>query len=213
LHKENLWQVVKKGKKKFQALCYSNDKIGDIKMKKWISLFIVMISLNTVNAVEELPLMQKTFVIETNQGTFEVELKPEIAPKTCENFSKLVAKGYYDGIVFHRIIKDFMIQGGDPTGTGRGGESIWGKKFEDEVTPAVKFNKKGLLAMANAGPNTNGSQFFITTVETPWLNLKHTIFGEVTAGYDVIKKIESAKTISDRPIEPIKIIKAYAKTQ
>ena len=179
-------------------------------MKKWLSLLTAMVSLITLNAEE---LMQKTFVIETNQGTFEVTLKPEIAPKTCENFSKLVAKGYYDGIVFHRIIKDFMIQGGDPTGTGRGGESAFGKPFEDEVTPAVKFNKQGLLAMANAGPSTNGSQFFITTVETPWLNLKHTIFGEVTKGYDVIKKIEGVKTgLGDRPIEPVKIIKAYPKT-
>ncbi len=118
-------------------------------------------------------------VMETTQGTIELELKPEIAPKACENMVKLAKKGYYDGIVFHRIIKEFMIQGGDPTGTGAGGKSVWGKPFEDECTSSVTFDKPGLLAMANAGPGTNGSQFFITTVKTPWLNGNHTIFGEV----------------------------------
>lgn len=105
-----------------------------------------------------------------------------------------------------------MVQGGDPTGTGAGGESIWGKPFADECKPTVKFDKPGLLAMANRGPATNGSQFFITTALTPWLNMKHTIFGEVTSGYEIVKKMESAPTApGDRPIEPIKIIKAYVK--
>ena len=143
-------------------------------------------------------------------GDIELELFVDIAPKTCENFIGLVKKGYYDGIIFHRVIKSFMIQGGDPTGTGRGGESLWGSKFEDEVTPDVTFDQKGILAMANAGPNTNGSQFFITVIPTPWLNMKHTIFGKVVAGYDdVIIKIENTRVgAGDKPIEEQKIIKA-----
>lgn len=152
-------------------------------------------------------------VIETSLGSFEVTLKPDVAPKTCENFIGLVNKGYYNGVIFHRVIKNFMIQGGDPTGTGRGGDSIWGKKFADEVTPSVKFDKPFVLAMANAGPNTNGSQFFITTAATPWLNMKHTIFGEVTSGQDVVTKIEQTKTdAQDRPVEPVQIIKASVKS-
>ncbi len=151
-------------------------------------------------------------VLETTQGTIEIKLMPEIAPKTCENFIGLVEKNYYDGIIFHRIIENFMIQGGDPTGTGRGGESLWGRKFEDEVTPSVTFDKPGLLAMANAGPNTNGSQFFITTIPTSWLNMKHTIFGEVVEGYDNVKKLEGVeKDAQDRPLTEQKIIKAYVK--
>ena len=151
-------------------------------------------------------------VLETNQGTIEIKLRPDIAPKTVENIVGLAKKGYYDGVIFHRVIKNFMIQGGDPTGTGRGGESLWGGKFEDEVSPSVKFDRKGLLAMANAGPNTNGSQFFITTAPTPWLNMHHTIFGEVISDYAVIETIENATTDpQDRPLEEIKIIKASIK--
>ncbi|MCX5714382.1 MAG: peptidylprolyl isomerase [Candidatus Omnitrophica bacterium] len=154
----------------------------------------------------------QTVVLETNQGKIEIKLFADIAPKTCENFTKLVEKGYYNGLIFHRVIKNFMIQGGDPTGTGSGGESVWGRPFEDEVVPGVAFTKAGILAMANAGPSTNGSQFFITTVPTPWLNMKHTIFGEVVAGYDVVQKIENTPTGSaDRPIQDQKIIKAYLK--
>ena len=151
-------------------------------------------------------------VIDTNQGTFEVELFPKIAPKACENFARLAEKGYYDGIIFHRIIKDFMIQGGDPTGTGRGGESVWGKPFEDECSPNLKFDAPALLAMANRGPSTNGSQFFITTVPTPWLNGKHTIFGKVIKGYEIVKKIEGCKTDpGGQPVEKQKILKARLK--
>ncbi len=151
-------------------------------------------------------------VLETNQGNIEIKLFTDKAPKTCENFIGLIKEGYYDGIIFHRVIQGFMIQGGDPTGTGRGGESIWGKPFKDECTPSLKFDKEGLLAMANAGPNTNGSQFFITTTQTPHLNMRHTIFGEVVSGYDVVQKIESAPTdSSDRPRSPQKIVKAYIK--
>ncbi|MCK4995226.1 MAG: peptidylprolyl isomerase [Candidatus Omnitrophica bacterium] len=166
-----------------------------------------------VNANAQEILKEKNVVIlETNQGNIEIQLMPEAAPKTCENFTKLIEKGYYDGIIFHRVIKNFMVQGGDPTGTGRGGESIWGKPFGDEVTKEVTFDKKGILAMANAGPNTNGSQFFITTAPTPWLNMRHTIFGEVISGYDVVEKMENTKTgAMDKPVEEQKIIKAYLK--
>lgn len=151
-------------------------------------------------------------VFETNQGNIELKLFPEHAPKTCENMVGLIQKGYYDGITFHRIIKGFMIQGGDPTGTGRGGRSLWGEPFEDECVEALTFDKPGILAMANAGPNTNGSQFFITTVPTPWLHMKHTIFGEVVQGYDVVQKIENVEVgPGDRPVEEQKIIKAYVK--
>jgi len=151
-------------------------------------------------------------VLETNQGVIEVKLRPEIAPKACENFVGLAEKGYYNGIIFHRVIKNFMIQGGDPTGTGMGGESIWGKPFTDEVSPDAGFDKPGILAMANAGPNTNGSQFFITTAKTPWLNMRHTIFGEVVSGYDAVQKIESKATgANDKPVQEQKIIRAYLK--
>ena len=154
----------------------------------------------------------KIVVLETNQGVIEIKLMPDVAPKACENFEKLVESGYYDGIIFHRIIKDFMIQGGDPTGTGRGGESVWGEPFEDEGNENVKFDRKGLLAMANAGPNTNGSQFFITTKPTPWLHMRHTIFGEVISDYQVVENIETVETgPSDRPVEEQKILKAYMK--
>lgn len=154
----------------------------------------------------------KTVILETNQGKIEIRLMPDVAPKATENFIGLVKQGYYDGIIFHRVIKGFMIQGGDPTGTGRGGESIWGAPFEDEVTESVQFDKPGLLAMANAGPNTNGSQFFITVVPVPGLNMKHAIFGEVVAGYNVVQKIEDTATdSSDRPLTQQKIIKAYLK--
>ncbi|MFC1590280.1 peptidylprolyl isomerase [Candidatus Omnitrophota bacterium] len=156
--------------------------------------------------------MESIVVFETNQGNIEIKLMPDIAPKTCENFVGLVEKGYYDGIIFHRVIKDFMVQGGDPTGTGRGGSSLWGKPFEDEVTDEVTFNKEGLLAMANAGPNTNGSQFFITTKGATWLNNKHTIFGEVVSGYDVVEKIENTSVgPQDKPVQEQAIIKAYIK--
>ena len=140
--------------------------------------------------------------IHTNQGAIELELFDDDAPKTVENFTKLVRDGFYDGVVFHRVIPDFMIQGGDPTGTGTGGP---GYQFEDEINdhPIVR----GTLAMANAGPNTNGSQFFIVTAEaTPWLDGKHTAFGQVTNGLDVVDRISTAQTdASDRPVDEIRI--------
>jgi len=147
--------------------------------------------------------------LETTQGTITIELRPDIAPKATENFLALVKKGYYNGQIFHRVIKNFMLQGGDPTGTGRGGESVWGKSFEDEFKAGVVFDKPGILAMANRGPNTNGSQFFITVKPTPWLNGHHTIFGYVVEGYDVVQKIENTPTGKwDRPVNDQKIIKA-----
>ena len=145
--------------------------------------------------------------METTKGGIEFNLFDSVAPKTCENFITHAKNGYYNGIIFHRIIEQFMIQGGDPTGTGRGGESIWGKNFEDECSADLAFDKAGLLAMANAGPGTNGSQFFITTVATPWLHMKHTIFGEVTGGSAVVESIEKVeKDPMDKPIEDVKIV-------
>lgn len=182
-------------------------------------IFYYFILLNfTINPLyaEEPSAMQKhpIAVIETNQGNIEVELRPDIAPKATENFLKHAQDGYYNGVIFHRVIKNFMIQGGDPTGTGRGGKSIWDKPFADEVSTTIKFDKPGQLAMANAGPTTNGSQFFITTEATPWLNMKHTIFGSVVQGYNVVQKIESTKIgPGDRPVEPQKIIKIYLKSE
>ncbi len=151
-------------------------------------------------------------VLETNVGVIEIKLFEDIAPKACENFTKLIEAGYYNGVIFHRVIKNFMIQGGDPSGTGRGGDSIWGKPFEDECKADVTFDRVGLLAMANRGKDTNGSQFFITTAKTPWLNGNHTIFGEVIAGYDIVQKIENSPTAhGDKPFEKREITKAYIK--
>jgi peptidyl-prolyl cis-trans isomerase B (cyclophilin B) len=140
--------------------------------------------------------------MKTTEGAIEFELFEEDAPKTVANFRKLASEGFYDGLTFHRIIKDFMIQGGCPQGTGTGGP---GYQFEDEINPHKIV--RGALAMANAGPNTNGSQFFIvTTAKAPWLDGKHTVFGQVTDGLDVVDKLEGVATDgSDRPIEPIGI--------
>jgi cyclophilin family peptidyl-prolyl cis-trans isomerase len=138
--------------------------------------------------------------IQTNHGTIDVELFDEDAPKTVENFTKLARDGFYDGVIFHRVIPDFMIQGGDPTGTGSGGP---GYQFEDEQNQHGV--ERGALAMANAGPNTNGSQFFIVTADAcPWLNGKHTVFGRVTSGMDVVDAIsEVDRDASDRPRQQV----------
>lgn len=169
--------------------------------------------------------------IKTNPGEIKIQLFEKQAPKTVNNFVQLAEKGYYDGVIFHRVIPDFMIQGGDPTGTGRGGKSIYGKAFEDEFSDQL-FNFTGALSMANAGPNTNGSQFFIVSNEhvpanmieqmkvvgypqeiidhyakvggTPWLDHRHTVFGQVITGMDVVKKISQAKRDSmDKPKKDI----------
>lgn len=174
-------------------------------------------------------------VLETTKGTVKIQLFPAQAPKTVENFVGLIEKGYYDGIIFHRVISDFMIQGGDPTGTGMGGESLWGDSFEDEFSDEV-FNLRGALSMANAGPNTNGSQFFIVQASrvpanmlrqlkglvpdevvsaygdqggTPWLDKRHTVFGHVIEGMDVVDDMAKVRVnYADKPLEDIKIIKA-----
>ena len=159
-----------------------------------------------------------TATLQTNQGTVVIRLFPDHAPKTVRNFVELAEGGrqwtdprtgrtstskLYDGTIFHRVIPDFMIQGGDPLGSGRGGP---GYKFADEFHPDLRFDRPYLLAMANAGPGTNGSQFFITVVPTPWLNGKHTIFGEVIEGADVVDRISRVKTGSqDRPVEDVTI--------
>ena len=149
-------------------------------------------------------------ILETTQGDVEIELMPGIAPLAVANFVGHINSGYYNGLIFHRVIEGFMVQGGDPLGTGTGGESIWGKKFPDEFSPEARFDTEGLLAMANSGPMTNGSQFFITTSMPEWLNDKHTIFGKVVEGYDKVKKIEGVeKGAGDKPVEDQKIVKAY----
>jgi cyclophilin family peptidyl-prolyl cis-trans isomerase len=140
--------------------------------------------------------------MQTNQGPIEIELFDDDAPKTVENFKKLANDGFYNGVIFHRVIPDFMIQGGDPTGTGTGGP---GYQFEDEFNDHKV--ERGALAMANAGPNTNGSQFFIVTAEaTPWLDGKHTVFGKVTSGMEVVDEIEQTETDTrDKPLEEMRI--------
>jgi cyclophilin family peptidyl-prolyl cis-trans isomerase len=143
-----------------------------------------------------------TATLQTSEGAIELELYPEAAPKTVANFEKLSRDGFYEGVIFHRVIPDFMIQGGDPTGTGMGGP---GYEFEDEINEHRV--ERGALAMANAGPDTNGSQFFIVTAEaTPWLDGKHTVFGRVTSGMDVVDRIcEAERDANDRPRKPVTI--------
>lgn len=157
-------------------------------------------------------------IFDTNKGKFKIKLFADKTPKTVENFVGLVEgtkewtdpksgqkvkKPFYDGLVFHRIIANFMIQGGDPLGNGTGGP---GYRFEDEFHPELTHNKPGLLSMANAGPNTNGSQFFITVVKCPWLDNRHTVFGEVVEGYDIVEKISNIQTgPMDRPLEPVTV--------
>ncbi|AMB95612.1 peptidylprolyl isomerase [Aerococcus urinae] len=175
-----------------------------------------------------------TATIKTTLGDITLILYPQVAPKTVKNFIELSQSGYYDGVIFHRVIPNFMIQGGDPTGTGRGGESIYGSAFEDEFSNQV-FNFNGALSMANAGPNTNGSQFFIVSAQevpqamldqmkalswpeevienyaqkggTPWLDHKHTVFGQVVDGMDVVYQIEAVERDShDKPLEDVSIV-------
>ena len=147
-------------------------------------------------------------VFDTTEGRFKIKLFGDKAPNTVKNFTDLAegiktGKPFYDGLVFHRVIPDFMIQGGCPQGTGRGGP---GYNFADEFHPSLKHSKPGLLSMANSGPNSNGSQFFVTVAATPWLDNKHTIFGEVIEGYDVAEKISKApKDSSDRPKKEVRI--------
>ncbi len=146
---------------------------------------------------------------ETSMGNFQVEVLTDLAPKTAKNFIDLIKKGYYDGVVFHRVIDNFMIQGGDPTGTGRGGP---GYTIPDEFGAGLKHDKPGMLSMANAGPNTGGSQFFITLAPTPWLDGKHAIFGKVVKGMDVVTAIGKTPVDgADRPIKTVTIKKLTVK--
>ncbi|KAK4250858.1 hypothetical protein C7999DRAFT_11450 [Corynascus novoguineensis] len=144
-------------------------------------------------------------IIHTTYGDIHIRLFPDAAPKAVENFVTHSRRGYYNSTIFHRVIRKFMIQGGDPLGDGTGGESIWGSEFEDEFS-SLKHDKPYTVSMANAGPNTNGSQFFITTEKTPWLDNKHTIFGRAVQGLDVIHRIENVKTYKEKPVEDIKIL-------
>jgi len=148
-------------------------------------------------------------ILRTTMGDIKIKLFPEVTPKTVENFVTHARNGYYDNVIFHRVIKGFMVQTGDPLGDGTGGESIWGGEFNCEInTKLLRHDRPFTLSMANAGPNTNGSQFFITTVPTPWLDSKHTVFGRVTVGMDVVTSIENSKVDSDtdRPLEEMSII-------
>jgi len=154
-------------------------------------------------------------LLKTTKGTIEIELFADVAPKAVENFLTHVKEGYYDHVAFHRVIKNFMIQTGDPTETGMGGESIWKKPFADEFKPGYTFDEPGVVAMANRGPNTNGSQFFITTAPARWLNGHYTIFGKVVHGMKSVHAIENVPTAgragNDRPLMRVEIIKAVIK--
>ena len=172
-------------------------------MKKYLMLLIFLLII--VGCTNKEDKMRTKITIETNYGNMEAELYDDLAPKTAENFKKLAEKGFYNGTIFHRVIKDFMIQGGDPTGTGRGGP---GYTIKDEFSPSLKHTKKGLFSMANSGPNTGGSQFFITLAPTSWLDNKHAIFGEIKKGLDVLEKIGNTETDGDdRPLKEVKISK------
>jgi cyclophilin family peptidyl-prolyl cis-trans isomerase len=157
---------------------------------------------------------QTVAVVNTSYGTIEIELYEDKTPKTVENFVGLAKQGYYNGVIIHRVIADFMIQGGDPTGTGRGGASLWGSSFEDEIVADLKHDEPGILSMANSGPNSNGSQFFITVVPTPWLDGKHTIFGKVINGMNVVYDISKVKTAEgDRPINDVVMLEVEIETR
>ncbi|MBU1299406.1 MAG: peptidylprolyl isomerase [Bacteroidetes bacterium] len=191
-------------------------------MKKINLLFVMMLIFSisftfsqekTKKDKKAVEIKNPVVVMETSMGTIEIELFAKETPKTVENFVGLTKKGYYNGIIFHRVIANFMIQGGDPTGTGRSGESLWGGKFEDEIVPKLKHDAPGILSMANAGPNTNGSQFFITLAPTPHLNGRHTVFGKVVKGLDVVKAIGKVETTKpgDRPKKDVVMQKVYLK--
>lgn len=179
-------------------------------MRKFIVLLLALCCIAAVGcgvkekkAAAETVVKPASAVFVTNMGTFEVKLATEEAPLTCANFIKLARKGFYNGVIFHRVIDNFMIQGGDPTGTGRGGP---GYMIKDEFSPKLRHSGPGVLSMANAGPNTGGSQFFITLVPTPWLDGKHAVFGQVTTGLEVVQKIGHVPTDkSDRPVSDVVI--------
>jgi|TARA_B100001971_G_C17907833_1_gene391303 peptidyl-prolyl cis-trans isomerase A (cyclophilin A) len=174
-------------------------------MKKIILIAVLMLLTACSNGgkemTEETSSENSIAVFETTQGTFKVEVFEDKAPITAKNFIDLINKGFYDGVIFHRVIPEFMIQGGDPDGRGTGGP---GYTIEDEFGEGLKHDTPGILSMANSGPNSGGSQFFITVAATPWLDGKHAIFGKVIEGYDVIEKIEKVKTgFADKPDEDV----------
>ncbi len=179
-------------------------------MYKKLLIGVLLVCGIHLNASEE---KSPVVVFETNIGKIELKLYPKVAPLAVENFTTHVKNGYYNGLIFHRIIKGFMIQGGDPRGNGTGGESIWKRNFKDEFEKNIVFDRPFLLAMANRGPKTNGSQFFITLAPTPWLNGKHTIFGEVINGKKVVQKMENVSVSrgSNKPMFDQIIKKAYIK--
>lgn len=195
-----------------------------MRMFRVITLFVLAITMGlsvasaqnaNTSKKKEKSVEKEIVVIETNMGNIEVEMYRSDAPKTVENFVQLAKKGYFDGIIFHRVISGFVIQGGDPTGTGSGGESIYGKRFEDEINPNAEVYKtgykRGVLAMANAGPNTNGSQFFICHKDVN-LPPSYTIFGKVVEGMEVVDKIAATKTgPGDRPVEKMIMKKVHLK--
>jgi len=147
--------------------------------------------------------------LHTSHGNLNIELHVDVVPMTCENFITLVDRGYYNGVQFHRLLKNFMVQGGDPTGTGNGGESMWGKPFKDEISSKLKHEGRGVLSMANSGPDSNGSQFFITFKSAVHLDGKHSVFGKVVGGFDTLAKIEKVATDEeDRPTEPVSFLSA-----
>jgi peptidylprolyl isomerase len=173
------------------------------------SLIIWIFSLSVLYGAPTKPVV----VLHTSKGDITLQLFPDVAPLAVKNFLIHVKNGYYNHTIFHRIIKNFMVQGGDPTGTGRGGESIWHKPFKDEFKQGYTFDKAGILAMANAGPNTNGSQFFITVAPARWLNGYYTIFGKVIGSFETLKKLNDIPTLGQsghfRPLNPPQLIKAY----
>ncbi|CAI6149534.1 MAG: hypothetical protein SPLUMA1_SPLUMAMAG1_00880 [uncultured Sulfurimonas sp.] len=196
-------------------------KLNTLLLTLLLSLSIISCSSEPIQATKSIttPSITKKsvqhpiIVLTTSQGDLEIELFSDVAPLAVENFMTHIKDGYYDGIAFHRIIKDFMIQGGDPTESGTGGESIWHKDFKDEFVDKT-FNKSGILAMANRGPATNGSQFFITTAATPWLNGHHTIFGKITAdSFDTLSKLNNISVNGSKPVKRVQINKAYIKSE
>jgi peptidylprolyl isomerase len=179
--------------------------VDEIEMKTTSSIVLIL-SLLVISCGDDGPPGTEIALLKTSFGTIEMSFHPAQAPLAVENFKGLIRRGYYDGVTFHRVIRDFMIQGGDPTGTGFGGESIWGEPFPDEFDESLRFDRPGRVAMANSGPDTNGSQFFITLVGTPHLNDRHTIFASVIAGMDVVEAIAGVETDPrDLPVDPVMI--------
>jgi peptidyl-prolyl cis-trans isomerase B (cyclophilin B) len=160
--------------------------------KTSILVAALALAITALPAQSEESMKDIRIIVKTDKGDIEGVLYPSKAPVTVANFLNLAKRGYYDGLKFHRVIPDFMVQGGDPTGTGSGGP---GYRFEDECTPELKHDKPGIFSMANAGPGTNGSQFFITHVPTPWLDGKHTVFGSVTKGQDIVNAVAQGDKI------------------